>query len=475
VDQNRRLIEEGVQEELQHQPHLLMKLAENALTVAESLRDNYFKNTARFVAALRKAMYMANQGQRPDSPLVVHRVENADWSEFQNEVVTFVDGGIGRVQVSSQIPILLRVGSYCVRTGERRLAEREQFGYYPVILGDLEGGSKERKDFSDIVRITAELLGGLSALERTPNLRVLMFHGPLVYLMGGYAGHTPFTEKDIDLFLHQYATDPHIACRIKEEFLQEAYVDIYPKMTDRATPYMSDAEQLDCMRRTMAVNQAYQSDGYVPVIHISRHLDLYLSEFLSDEQLRNKPDIALGGIVPNLLRARRAMPYKDVLNSIRQVRVELADKELHVFGIGGTATLHLAALLDVDSADSSGWRNRAARGIVQLPGRGDRTVANLGNWRGRELAEDEWELLTSCLCPVCKQFGIKGLQARGLEGFCNRATHNLWTLLDEARQIGEHLAADTYEEWYQTHVDNSIYRPLIECALEQRKSLWASR
>ena len=28
---------------------------------------------------------MANQGQRPDSPLVIHSVENADWSDFQNE------------------------------------------------------------------------------------------------------------------------------------------------------------------------------------------------------------------------------------------------------------------------------------------------------------------------------------------------------------------------------------------------------
>lgn len=238
MNQDRRFTEEGVQEELQRQPHLLMKLAENALTVAESLRDNYFRNTARFVAALRKAMHMASQGQRSDSPLVTHRVENAEWPNFQNEVVTFIDGGVGRVQISSQVPILLRVGSYCVRTGERRLAERERFGYYPVILGDLEGGSKERKDFPDIVRITAELLGGLSVLERTPGLRVLMFHGPLVYLMGGYAGHTPFTEKDIDLFLHQYAPDPDVAHQIKEGFLQEAYVDIYPQMTDHADEWV---------------------------------------------------------------------------------------------------------------------------------------------------------------------------------------------------------------------------------------------
>jgi hypothetical protein len=70
----------------------------------------------------------------------------------------------------------------------------------PLFLGDLEGGSKERKDFPDIVRITAELLGGLSALKRTPDLRVLMFHGPLVYMMSAYAGHTPFTKKTLTFF-----------------------------------------------------------------------------------------------------------------------------------------------------------------------------------------------------------------------------------------------------------------------------------
>jgi len=236
--QDRHLTEEGVQEDLQRQPHLMMKLAENALTVAESLRDNYFKNTAKFVVALRKAMYLANKGQRPDSPLKAYSVGEVDWSQYQNEVVTFIDGGIGRVQISSQVPILLRVGSYCVRTGERRLAKREQFGYYPVILGDLEGGSKERKDFPDIVRITAELLGGLSALERIPDLSVLMFHGPLVYLMGGYAGHTPFTEKDIDLFLQHYAPDPAVATQLKEEFLHEAFVDIYPLMTEHADEWV---------------------------------------------------------------------------------------------------------------------------------------------------------------------------------------------------------------------------------------------
>jgi hypothetical protein len=228
----RRVTVEDVSAEIQRRPHVLLQLAENALTVAESLRDNYFRNTASFIADLRRASQLAEAGKRERPLMEVHSAAGLTWEELRGEVVTFIDGGVGQVQVASQVPILLRVGSYAVKTGERNLAEREQFGYYPVILGDLEGGSKERKDFIDIVRITAELLGGLSALKRIPGLRVLMFHGPLVYLVGNYAGHTPFTEGDIDLFLGNYAADPAQGRELKESFLQEARTDLYPRMVE---------------------------------------------------------------------------------------------------------------------------------------------------------------------------------------------------------------------------------------------------
>ena len=150
-EHSQRLTEEGVLQDLHRQPHLFMRLAENALTVSESLRDNYFRNTATFITDLRKRMALSATGQKDDIILDVKEIGDPDWSDYQGEVVTFIDGGLGSVQISSQIPILLRVGSYTVKTAERRLAEREQFGYYPVILGDLEGGSKERRDFPDIV------------------------------------------------------------------------------------------------------------------------------------------------------------------------------------------------------------------------------------------------------------------------------------------------------------------------------------
>lgn len=221
-------LSESLTEELQRQPYLYLRLTENALTVADSLRNNYFKNTAQFVTDLRRSVRRAAAGDNP--VMSVASARDTKWADLQNEVVTFIDGGVGTVEISSQVPILLRVGSYCVRTGERRISQREQFGYYPIVLGDLEGGSRDRPDFIDIVRITAELLGGLSALERTKDLRVLMFHGPLIYLVGGYAGHSPFTEADIDLFLSRYAADPALGRTLKEQFLDEARKAIYPKM-----------------------------------------------------------------------------------------------------------------------------------------------------------------------------------------------------------------------------------------------------
>lgn len=257
-----------------------------------------------------------------------------------------------------------------------------------------------------------------------------------------------------------------------EAFVAQAQPDWYAIPQDYIpTPRMSDVEQLECLQRTMDVNQAYSHDGYVPILHISRHLDEYIRQFEANERLRTKPICAIGGIVPNLLRAPKAMSHSEVLNKVRQIRATFADRELHLFGVGGTATLHVAALLGVDSVDSSGWRVRAARGIVQLPGIGDRAVAELGNWKIRKPSQQEWKRLIECQCPACLQYGIDGLKANRIYGCCNRATHNLWTLLEENRMIQEHLEAGTYSEWYKEHLHNSTYRPLIDRIVEMSDTL----
>lgn len=254
---------------------------------------------------------------------------------------------------------------------------------------------------------------------------------------------------------------------VYQEFVEQANPDWYPTAFDIIpTPQMSNARQRRCFERTMEANRAFTHDGYVPVIHVSRMLNEYVEAILRNQKLAAKDHIALGAMVPNLLRAPKAMAYDTILESVSRIRAVFPDKSVHVFGIGGTATAHLAALLNIDSIDSSGWRNRAARGIVQLPGGGDRMVTNLGKWRGRAPSKNEWERLGKCRCPGCKTTGVRGLKANGLGGFCNRATHNLWVLLEEARWLEKHLEANTYAANYKRRLDNSAYLPLIKKALE---------
>jgi 7-cyano-7-deazaguanine tRNA-ribosyltransferase len=248
-----------------------------------------------------------------------------------------------------------------------------------------------------------------------------------------------------------------------EEFVEKAKPDWKPIPQDYIPfPSMTPQKRRGCFDKTMRVNLHYQHDGYVPVVHIGNHLMQYMAQVIADDRLSKKPWIALGAIVPNLLRKPKAMPYTDILVGLRHVRETFADKSIHVFGVGGTATLHLTALMGFDSVDSSGWRNRAARGIIQLPGSGERLVADLGSWRGREPSAHEWEILRYCKCPACQKHGVDGLRASKLHGFCCRATHNLWVILGENRWLMKHIAGGTYRRYYKRRLDNSVYRPLID-------------
>ncbi len=255
-----------------------------------------------------------------------------------------------------------------------------------------------------------------------------------------------------------------------EQFVNAAKPDWKPIPQDYIPfPNMSLEERLGCLTKTMEVNLHYQHNGYVPVVHIGSQLMEYTARVKADTSLSQKRCIALGAIVPNLLRKPKAIPYTDVLVGLQHVRQTFKGKSIHVFGVGGTATLHLTALLGFDSVDSSGWRNRAARGIVQLPGSGERLVADLGNWRGREPSVDEWKVLNRCRCPACREHGTEGLKASKLHGFCCRATHNLWVLLEENRWLTKHISAGTYARNYKRRVDNSIYKPIIEELLQLLK------
>jgi 7-cyano-7-deazaguanine tRNA-ribosyltransferase len=324
----------------------------------------------------------------------------------------------------------------------------------PYYLPDVQAVMVSYADFHRMpAKRRAAMADGLHAHLGIPDhIKIFLDNGAYYFL--SHHGQTPYKEKEYERFVARARPDWHPIPR-----------DYIP------TPSMSEDEQHRCFTRTMRVNHAYRDSRYTPVAHIGPFLSRYTAAIMGSDYLAAKPAIALGGIVPNLLRAPKAMAYTDLLDSLRYIREVCANKQLHVFGIGGTATLHIAALLGMDSIDSSGWRNRAARGIVQLPGSGDRSLVKMGSWRGREPSPAEWEILRWCECPACRQFGVEGLKAPALAGFCNRATHNLWVLLREKDEVERHLENATYNRWFTEHLDNSIYLPLIQLLAKDGHSL----
>jgi hypothetical protein len=367
-----------VEAELQRQPHILMKLAENSLTVAQSIRDNYFRNTARLISDIRRAISQTERGERVAPVLQTADVSTTRWSDYQDEVVSFIDGGVGRVQISSQVPILLRVGSYTVKVGERRLAEREHFGYYPVILGDIQGGSRDRKDFIDIVRITAELLGGLSAMARTPDLGVLMFHGPLVYLVGNYAGHTPFTEADIDLFLSHYSPPDGSGLRLKEEFLRDARLRIYPKMVPDRSDEWADRRVFEPLAWI-----AFLYRTLVAEARKRRHVPI-VAGVVERGELREFAESVLLERIFRGLREKKNPQHFNMLFG----RTDLNSPKAVLERLGYTDSLLLAMILRPGLRTES-WTVAKYEGLraasVSLPGESFSTTVNFASLRGADI------------------------------------------------------------------------------------------
>lgn len=232
-------------------------------------------------------------------------------------------------------------------------------------------------------------------------------------------------------------------------------------------PSMSRKAQHAAFLETMKYNNAYGNNGHVPVIHVGDYLSEFLDRMERFAARHGLKRLGLGAMVPFLLRSKGADCRNRIVDDIVTVRKRLPQTRIHGFGIGGTATLHIASILGLDSVDSAGWRNRAARGIVQLLGKGDRIVGKFGSWRGRKLDTTETASLSQCRCGACRNSGHLSLYRNGIEGFAARACHNLWVLTQELREIAARRDDPRYAVWLKSHIDNVIFKPLLDHALKQ--------
>jgi tRNA-guanine family transglycosylase len=226
-------------------------------------------------------------------------------------------------------------------------------------------------------------------------------------------------------------------------------------------PSYSRKRQRRLFDRTLAVLEANSNNGYCPVIHPGPWLDLYMEAL---KRLGQTKQLAIGGLVPHLLNCPGAQ-RRQTITMLRRIRSEFPGK-IHAFGIGGVATLHLAAALGIDSVDSSGWRQRAARGLIVLRGRGERQAVKLGSWKGRSLSREERIELARCSCPACRKHGRRGLNANGIHGFVCRAVHNLQVVVQEATLINKHLVHGDFASWSSHRLHGNSMAELIKFALE---------
>lgn len=176
--------------------------------------------------------------------------------------------------------------------------------------------------------------------------------------------------------------------------------------------------------------------------------------------------IGIGSLVPLIKsgwigRKNNGSGRKFLVDAIKIVRNEFPDAFMHVFGVGGTTTMHLMYALGVDSVDSMGWRMKAAHGAIQLPGIPDRFLSPRTRKTGKgriSISGYDKKILSKCQCPVCREKTLKQ-QIKLLDNeFKLRALHNAWVFYSERKSAVKNIQKDTYREFALDRMEKSTFK-----------------
>ncbi len=192
---------DSTQHALHPDPDLFIRIAENALLVADDLRQDYFQSTLGIARSMREG-FRTGSGKYQIAPVAPEPLDSC--------AVAFVDGGLSKIDVGIATPLIVRAGIFRVKQGEADLEKRETFDHFPLMLGQLRGGLKANSKYGDVVRQLVELGALVTALEdeRFSDIRVLMLHGPLQFVSGPFFEHWFFPE-DYELMLGR-SERPHV-------------------------------------------------------------------------------------------------------------------------------------------------------------------------------------------------------------------------------------------------------------------------
>lgn len=270
------------------------------------------------------------------------------------------------------------------------------------------------------------------------------------------------------------------------------------------SPKLNKAQKFKRLNKTLAnlektielIDNFNEKVSFLPVIHTVAN-DLELLEYGLDKMeniLGYEPRvIGVGSLVPLVksMKGSKKNGIESLLYTLICLRKKLPNAFIHAFGLGGTMA-YLAVLAGVDSYDSNGWIQKAAYGVIQLPGISDRFLRKEShnrpylikdrNQRNSKKPINEIDIFMKCKCSACSRFYSdnwkkkdwkkkqKAFIGRDQEPKMLRAIHNLSLYQNEIFEMREAIKKNFLKAFIKERLRFSIYYKYIKF-IERLKSL----
>lgn len=275
--------------------------------------------------------------------------------------------------------------------------------------------------------------------------------GPIMLDSGGFTammqgGAAPNIKRLIEVYA---ATDADILISL------DAPPTLKCGLTERRAKYSTTRKNLQTLVSAIGASRI------VPVVHGRTIKEITANAVAAHDISPFPPMICIGGIVPLLRRTGGTTSgpsdsIEFIAEAIGAIKNIFGETILHVLGAGSPRTVLAALALGANSVDSIGWRRAAGFGTVFIAGRGERFVENRFRSRASSrpfLSQGE---IATCQCPVCTEFSPADRLIALSSNYRERAAHNAWVLLEEAKlfsaakkqnRLAEHLESRLPQSW----------------------------
>lgn len=289
--------------------------------------------------------------------------------------------------------------------------------------------------------------------------KYLGFYGPVLMDSGGF------------LFMKKKNMD--VTAKEIIQFYEETKPNFGVVLDHPLVPTLRKKEQTKRKMKTlqntriMLKNKITKNPVLIPVVHGYQPDEIrwYINKLKKIERF---PIFGIGSLVPALYNVRGVGGILNVMKVILEIRKHIPRAKLHVFGTGGSLTMHLMYYAGANSLDSSAWRTKAAFGAIQMPGMGDRWVTKVTRKKPYpQLSREEKKKLENCRCPMCRKYGFIELQ----NDFTARAIHNAWVHQQELKKTRKLLRENRYDEYVEKIMKKTNFRSLFNAIkkLKQEK------